>query len=884
MTERKLKVFLCHASEDKPAVKDLYRKLNAEGWIDAWLDAKKLKAGQEWNREIENAIDECHVVLACISSTSVDKEGYVQKELRAFLRLAQEKAEGTIFIIPLKLDKCQVPDPLQSWQWVDYFPGSQRGRAYQRLLEGLRLRAEALQIPMPGAADELDVEPNPVPSLAIKPLLVDVDVSSGSLRPETRPHAFVILPFGKKKGSDGSLYDFNAIYSFVIKPALESAGFEPFRADEEATRGDILTDMFQELLLADLCIADLSIDNANVFYQLGIRHAFRKRGIVHVQAGRTYMPFDVFNVPTILYHITPEGVPDPSFLEKDISTLARTVRDTWASDISSVHSPIFNLLNSLMEPDHRSLRIPLATGFWREYNEWKERVTLAARQKRIGDILLLTEEIQNPLIKEEATRESGKMLSDMGKYELALVQFRRGLEINPSNLQLHREEAHTLNRLGKVNEAIRKTESILDSHPEDKETSAYLARLYKEKWMDSWKDVQDPEKRLQAASAASHLLVESFETYLRCYLADLNEVYPGVNAVTLGAILTHLADRFDDPDDPDPDMKQVREKQLPLRGALELLLEERAADEKVDYWTLISLAELRVLSSKSLSQVGRAYRKAAAASRENVFYLSSSLLQLEVLQALQIRPEFVQAGIDVLSEELKRTGTGVFREEEDAKAAKEKESAAAQEGMVFLFAGYMVDNPGKKSSQFPPEKEGKVRAAIEALLDKYKAGPSDLAVTTGLDAGSEMIFVEACVERGIPVQAYFPIPQGAYVGYFIQPCGEYWVERFYRLRGHALVRELYQPDQVGLPKYGDNVHERDNRWAFYSALGHGIDKLRLIAVWDGKGEYTRDLDAHLVKHMVELVRDAGGAVEQIDPMRLVEPSIRIKKSGNAAPI
>jgi hypothetical protein len=68
------------------------------------------------------------------------------------------------------------------------------------------------------------------------------------------------------------------------------------------------------------------------------------------------------------------------------------------------------------------LRTPLATGFWREYNEWRERVTVAQRQKRIGDILLLTEEIRNPLIKEEAIGEAGRALENMGRNELALAQ------------------------------------------------------------------------------------------------------------------------------------------------------------------------------------------------------------------------------------------------------------------------------------------------------------------------------------------------------------------------------------------------------------------------------------------------------------------------------
>lgn len=231
----------------------------------------------------------------------------------------------------------------------------------------------------------------------------------GPVRPEVRPHAFVVMPFGKKKGGDGSLYDFNAIYKTLIKPALDEAGFEPFRADEETTSGDILTDMFQELLLADLCLCDLSIDNANVYYELGIRHAFRKRGVVHIQAGRAYMPFDIFNVRTLPYHITAEGVPDPAFIKADIQAIARMTKDTWASDRDAIHSPIFNLLSGLKEPDQKMLRTPLATGFWREYKEWKEKVTVAQRLKRIGNILLLTEEIRNPLIKEEAIGEAGKV-------------------------------------------------------------------------------------------------------------------------------------------------------------------------------------------------------------------------------------------------------------------------------------------------------------------------------------------------------------------------------------------------------------------------------------------------------------------------------------------
>src|SRR5215208_769195 len=348
------------------------------------------------------------------------------------------------------------------------------------------------------AADALKETPAQIPPAEVKTLEVaaQVETLSGAIRPEMRPHAFVVMPFGKKKGGDGSIYDFNAIYSQLIKPSLEAAGFEAFRADEEATSGDILTDMFQELLLADLCIADMSIDNANVFYEIGIRHAFRKRGIVHIQAGRSYMPFDVFNVRTIPYHITPEGVPDPGFVEKDKAAITRVTRDTWASDTEAVQSPIFNLLDGLVEPDRRTLRTPLATGFWREYNEWKERVTIAQRQKRIGDILLLTDEIQNPLIKEEAIGEAGQALRNLGRHELALSQYRKGLEVNSRNLTFRREEAFNLNRVGRVDEAIVKLEKLIADVPTDTEAVAYLGRIYKEMWQESWKWVQEKGLRL----------------------------------------------------------------------------------------------------------------------------------------------------------------------------------------------------------------------------------------------------------------------------------------------------------------------------------------------------------------------------------------------------
>ena len=142
--KRLLKVFLCHASQDKPVVRELYQRLLAEGWIDPWLDKEKLLPGQEWELEIEKSVEAADVVIVCLSKSSVEKEGYFQKEIRKVLDLSEQKPEGTIFIIPLRLEDCKPPRRLAKWQYVDYFPEENRDEAYTHLLQSLKSRGRSL--------------------------------------------------------------------------------------------------------------------------------------------------------------------------------------------------------------------------------------------------------------------------------------------------------------------------------------------------------------------------------------------------------------------------------------------------------------------------------------------------------------------------------------------------------------------------------------------------------------------------------------------------------------------------------------------------------------------------------------------------------------------
>ena len=662
------------------------------------------------------------------------------------------------------------------------------------------------------------------------------------------PHAFVVMPFGRKKGPDGGWIDFDSIYQHLIKPALEECGFEPFRADEESVSGDILSDMFQELLLADLVLADLSIDNANVFYELGVRHALRKRGLIHIQSGRAYMPYDIFNVRTIPYQCDENGKPDPQYLEKDKQAIIKMARDTWESDESRIHSPIFNLLTGLCEPDRKALRTPLATGYWQEFKEWQERVTLAKRQKRIGDVLLLTEEVSNPLIQEEALAVAGKALTDLGNHALALKEYRQGLKINAKNSEFRRQEAFHLSRLKQFDEAIVKLEGLLQDEPSNIEAICILARIYKERWRNEWVDIASQEERLKVAYEYSHLLKKSIETYLKGYRLNQNHYYSGINALTLLAVLEHLSQQVGI--DIDPEDEAFRQQLPVLKGAVQFCLESVATSDAHDSWVYISLSDFAVCTAQDPKQVTRAYKKALTLAWKSKFDLKSTLGQLELLDLLNFRSEHVKAGIAVLQTELDR-----FEHQEKAVASQIDHEPA----QVFLFSGHMIDHPDRLKPRFPAAMESEALQKIEEVLDALKPCSNSMAIAPGAACGADILFIEACLRRNMKVEVFLPFYQPEFIQDSVSFAGDDWVARFYKIQHHPNLTMHFQPERLGAVPDGDNAYERNNRWALYSTLMYGIERVRLVVLWDGK-----EGNAGGTGDMVRQVRQLGGVVEHID--------------------
>ena len=139
-TKHRLKVFLCHASVDKPKVRELYNYLRRRR-IKPWFDEIDLVGGQDWKAEIPKAIHTSDAIIICLSKSSIDKEGFVQREIKFALDKALEMPEGRIYLIPVRFEEVAVPDALSRFQWVDLFDEA----GYTRMMRSLKFRAAQLE-------------------------------------------------------------------------------------------------------------------------------------------------------------------------------------------------------------------------------------------------------------------------------------------------------------------------------------------------------------------------------------------------------------------------------------------------------------------------------------------------------------------------------------------------------------------------------------------------------------------------------------------------------------------------------------------------------------------------------------------------------------------
>ncbi len=660
-----------------------------------------------------------------------------------------------------------------------------------------------------------------------------------------KPHAFVAMPFGTKTGPDGQAIDFNRVYEDYIRPALESAGLEAFRADTETRAGDIRTDMFQELLLADLVVADLTLDNPNVWYELGVRHALRARGVVLVCGGKVPTAFDLYTDRKLRYGLK-RGVPDPAALEGDRAALTEMVKATMESWHGRLVSPVYNLMPNLQEPDWKSLRVGDVREFWERHDAWERRIDLSRKAGYVGDILVLANEAPVAAFRAEAWIKAGEALRKAESYDFALEQLDRGLKIQPDNLQGRRELGMCLQRLAvagrpgySLERARQHYHEALEDHPNDSETWALLGRVDKDAWTAAWRQPGRTSQQLRdEARYEDALLRAAIDSYRTGFRYNPSHYYSGINALTLMHLYRHLTG----------DTRYEAETG-DMAGAVRFAAQCETEDRQV-FWAKATLGDLEVLTGTPTS-VEAAYKEAIARNDKDWFALDSSRAQLQMLKDLCFRPDTVDAGLATFDHALQR-----LTRPEDRWRPRQ----------VFLFSGHMIDAPDRPTPRFPAAKEPVAAQKVAEVMNQLGAGPEDLALTQGA-CGGDILFTEACQQRGTKVHWLQPFQEPDFIQRSVLRGGPGWVDRYLNAKAKLAAAPRNAPDELGEPSYEageDYAFERCNLWLLNTALGYGVDKVRFVCLWNGSGGDGPGGTAHMFNE----VKRRTGRVYWIDSRQL----------------
>jgi len=227
----KPQIFLSYAYEDRDKVVDISKRL-AEAGYDTWVDAKNLLPGQDWEIEIRKALKDSEFVFIFLTKNSTTKEGYLQKEIKSALRLADEKPEGTIFLVPIKLEDVDVPDSLKHIQWLEFY----RNDGWEKLLQALKVNEKRRA----QTYEELK--------------------SSVEKIEKPKKHIFVAMPFTP---------DLEDCYYYGIRVPVNLAGFNSIRIDQTSFTGDILSQVKDSIETAAAVVAVLDGANPNVYLEVG---------------------------------------------------------------------------------------------------------------------------------------------------------------------------------------------------------------------------------------------------------------------------------------------------------------------------------------------------------------------------------------------------------------------------------------------------------------------------------------------------------------------------------------------------------------------------------------------------------------------------------------
>ncbi len=409
----------------------------------------------------------------------------------------------------------------------------------------------------------------------------DAKDETGGGRP---PLCFVVMPFGVKPDGQGGSVDFDAVYEELLMPAIREAQLEPLRADQELVGGLIHKPMFERVILADYAVADLTTANANVFYELGVRHAARPYSTVLVSADVKRTPFDLASDRVLPYALDARGRPADSANDR-----AAVVAALRAARSATTDSPVFLLIDDLPTPQIDRLKTDLFRDEAAYSAKVKER--LASARSEGVDALRAVKHDLGPL----ADAEAGVLVDLLLSFRAAkawddMILLIEAIPEPVRRTVLVREQyGFALNRAKRSEDAEKVLLEVIDDHGPSSETLGLLGRVYKDRW--------ETEREGSVLRGEGHLN-QAIDAYRRGFETDWRDAYPGVNAVTLMEIR-------------DPGGAAQQELLPVVRYANRRRLDGRVAD----YWDHATRLELGVIA-RDRDEAMAGARAALAAVRE----------------------------------------------------------------------------------------------------------------------------------------------------------------------------------------------------------------------------------------------------------------------------
>ncbi|MDZ7292310.1 MAG: toll/interleukin-1 receptor domain-containing protein [candidate division KSB1 bacterium] len=140
----KPRIFICYAKEDEEKVRALHQKLSEVGF-KPWMDQKDILPGEAWEDATKSAILSSDFFLVCLSKKSINKRGFLQREIKNALEVWQEKLSSDIYLIPVRLEDCAVPDNLRKFQWVNWFDRDGFARLQNAIQSGMARRKKIIK-------------------------------------------------------------------------------------------------------------------------------------------------------------------------------------------------------------------------------------------------------------------------------------------------------------------------------------------------------------------------------------------------------------------------------------------------------------------------------------------------------------------------------------------------------------------------------------------------------------------------------------------------------------------------------------------------------------------------------------------------------------------